>query len=137
MSNYRNYDAKWTYYPDEFDAYSEANAAAYPGVVQQGSGAYPGVVQQGYEAQQHAPDVVRQPAHYARFVIEPATFNAANNLPFDVGNVVKYVCRFDAKNGREDLKKASRYIEMIIERLDREDRVKAGENARAVWAKML
>jgi hypothetical protein len=82
-------------------------------------------------------DMVRQPSHYARFTIEPATFIAANKLPFDVGNVVKYVCRYDAKNGREDLKKAARYIEMIIERLDREDRIKAGESAPTVWSKML
>lgn len=82
-------------------------------------------------------DQVHQPAHYARYVIEPATFIGANKLPFDVGNVIKYVCRFDAKNGREDLRKAARYIEMLIERLDREDRVAAGEAAGVVWSEML
>ena len=86
---------------------------------------------------QPAPDMVVQPNHYARYTIEPATFIAANKLPFDVGNVVKYVLRYDAKNGREDLKKASRYIEMIIERLDREERIAKGESAPTVWSKML
>lgn len=84
-----------------------------------------------------APDMVRQPSHYARYTIEPATFIAANKLPFDVGNVVKYVCRYDAKNGMEDLKKAGRYIEMIIERLNREGLVERGADAAAVWSKML
>lgn len=76
---------------------------------------------------------VVHPPHYYRFVIEPVTFAVANNLPFDVANVVKYVCRADAKNGREDIKKAIRYCEMILERFDREDRVKAGESPQDVW----
>ena len=54
------------------------------------------------------------PNHYSRFVIEPIDFIERNNLGFAVGNVVKYVCRFDAKNGLEDLKKAQRYIEFLI-----------------------
>jgi hypothetical protein len=83
------------------------------------------------------PESVRHPAHYARFVIEPVTFAVANGLPFDVANVVKYVCRADAKNKREDIRKAMRYCQMIIERFDREDRIKAGENAQNVWSEML
>ena len=67
------------------------------------------------------PDAVRRPNHYARYAIEPITFIMANNLPFCVGNVVKYVLRYDAKNGREDLMKAKRYIEMILEDMDRKE----------------
>lgn len=84
-----------------------------------------------------APESVRHPAHYARFVIEPVTFAVANGLPFDAANVVKYVCRADAKNKREDVRKAMRYCEMMIERFDREDRIAAGESPQAVWSKIL
>lgn len=65
-------------------------------------------------------DAVHRPLHYARFLIEPMTFIAANKLPFLVGNVIKYVCRFDAKNGDEDLRKAIRCIEMLLEQRERE-----------------
>lgn len=54
------------------------------------------------------------PDHYARFKIEPIDFIEKNNLGFSAGNVVKYVCRYDAKNGIEDLKKAKRYLEFLI-----------------------
>jgi len=54
------------------------------------------------------------PDHYSRFVIEPIDFIEMNNLGFAAGNVIKYVCRADAKNGREDLEKALRYIEFMM-----------------------
>lgn len=83
------------------------------------------------------PESVRHPAHYARYVIEPVTFAVANSLSFDVANVVKYVCRADAKNKREDVRKAMRYCEMMIERFDREDRIAAGESPQVVWKDIL
>jgi hypothetical protein len=64
----------------------------------------------------YVPDKVILPHHYARFAIEPVRFIMENRLPFWAGNVVKYVCREDAKNGLEDLKKARRYLDMEIER---------------------
>lgn len=82
-------------------------------------------------------NAVVHPQHYARFVIEPVTFAVANSLSFDVANVVKYVCRADAKNGREDIKKAIRYCEMILERFDRQDRIAAGESPQDVWRETL
>lgn len=54
------------------------------------------------------------PNHYARFKIQPLDFIMANGLGFCVGNVIKYVCRFDAKNGLEDLKKARSYLDRLI-----------------------
>lgn len=80
-----------------------------------------------------APDNVNQPHHYARFPIEPITFINANELPYNIGNVIKYACRYDAKNGVEDLRKAKRYLDIHIETLERRDRVKAGEPAADVW----
>lgn len=62
------------------------------------------------------------PHHYTRFAIQPLTFIAANRLDFLVGNVIKYVCRHDAKNGLEDLMKARRYLDELINRTEKESR---------------
>lgn len=67
-----------------------------------------------------ASDAVFRPAHYARWAIEPITFISANNLDFLTGNVIKYVMRHDAKNGLEDLRKAARYLEILIGHVERE-----------------
>lgn len=55
------------------------------------------------------------PSHYTKWKIEPITFILQNNLPFGVGNVIKYVMRYKDKNGLEDLRKARRYIDLLIE----------------------
>lgn len=59
-------------------------------------------------------DNVTLPHHYARFKIEPVRFICENNLNFFQANIVKYILRWDAKNGLEDLNKAKRYLEMLI-----------------------
>jgi hypothetical protein len=63
---------------------------------------------------------VKNPKHYNRFKIEPLTFIEENGLSYSQGNVIKYVCRFDAKDGVRDLKKAREYIDKMIERAERE-----------------
>jgi hydroxyacyl-ACP dehydratase HTD2-like protein with hotdog domain len=62
-------------------------------------------------------DNITLPNHYARYKIEPINFIGENKLDWFQGNVVKYTCRHDAKNGIEDLRKAIRYLEMYIEYL--------------------
>jgi hypothetical protein len=57
-------------------------------------------------------DMVNLPAHYARFQIEPMRFIAENGLNWFQGNIIKYICRWDAKDGRQDLRKAARYLQM-------------------------
>lgn len=57
-------------------------------------------------------DMVHLPAHYARFPIEPIRFICENKLDFFQGNVIKYICRHDAKNGVEDIDKVIRYATM-------------------------
>ena len=52
--------------------------------------------------------------HY-QMPIQPVEFIHKNGLGFIVGNVVKYVVRYKQKNGIEDLKKASHYLDMLIE----------------------
>jgi hypothetical protein len=64
------------------------------------------------------PSPVVLPAHYTRFKIEPVLFIAENDLDFMTGNVVKYVLRGPYKNGIEDLKKARRYLDMMIARAE-------------------
>ena len=54
--------------------------------------------------------------HYSKFKIQPSKFVNDNKLLFAEGNAIKYICRHSAKNGKEDLKKAIHYIEMIMER---------------------
>lgn len=66
------------------------------------------------EAAEAPKDNVVLPGHYARFEIEPIRFICENNLNFFQGNIVKYILRWDAKNGLEDLRKARRYLDMFI-----------------------
>lgn len=58
--------------------------------------------------------------HYKSLTIQPAEFSIANGLGFCEGNVVKYVTRWKAKGGVQDLRKARHYLDMLIEH--------AGEN---------
>ena len=55
-------------------------------------------------------------SHYKNMKIQPSKFINDNNLQFAEGNAIKYICRHAYKGGKEDLKKAIHYIEMIIER---------------------
>ena len=55
-------------------------------------------------------------SHYKNMKIQPSKFRNDNNLLFAEGNAIKYICRHAHKGGKEDLKKAIHYIEMIIER---------------------
>jgi hypothetical protein len=58
------------------------------------------------------------PNHYARFPIQPLTFITKNKLEFWQGNIIKYIMRYDAKNGLEDLKKARRYLDEKINEME-------------------
>lgn len=53
--------------------------------------------------------------HYKAMAIQPVEFIHANSIPYFEGNVIKYVCRWRAKNGVDDLKKAKHYLELLIE----------------------
>lgn len=72
-------------------------------------------------------DDVYQPSHYARYRVEPITFIMVNDLPYHVGNIIKYICRagyklypgLDAKQSEiKDLEKIRRYAEMRINQLE-------------------
>lgn len=76
-------------------------------------------------------EAVDHPSHYqsetgleAWDVIEAFTFDLKGIEAFDTGNVLKYMCRWKGKNGLEDLKKAKRYLEHLInhvEKLEKEN----------------
>ena len=69
-------------------------------------------------------DVVDKPNHYCQHVIEPINFIMKNDLPFAVGNAIKYLVRSTGETPKiydglgeldsrlTDLRKAKRYIEM-------------------------
>ena len=66
-------------------------------------------------------DNINSPAHYKRGGMEciEAIRAACEGLEgaeaYYVGNVIKYVWRFKGKNGVEDLKKARKYLDWLIE----------------------
>jgi hypothetical protein len=56
-----------------------------------------------------------RPSYYAKYKIDPWTFCIENNVNLPVGSVIKYIMRFQEKNGEEDLNKAIKCIEMMKE----------------------
>lgn len=54
-------------------------------------------------------------SHYKDMKIQPVEYIHANGMGFLAGNIVKYVTRYQQKNGVEDLKKARHYIDLLIE----------------------
>lgn len=64
-------------------------------------------------------EAVHSPDHYQRGGIETIDFIAAKLGPdgfraYCLGNVLKYVSRWQDKNGEEDLKKALKYMEWAV-----------------------
>lgn len=59
------------------------------------------------------------PPHYD-YKIQPVDFIIENDIPFCEGNVIKYICRWKLKNGRDDLLKARHYIDILITHLDKD-----------------
>tara|TARA_R100001443_G_C3311729_1_gene167902 strand:- start:347 stop:574 length:228 start_codon:yes stop_codon:yes gene_type:complete len=55
------------------------------------------------------------PPHY-KTGIQPLDYIQANKLDFLEGNIIKYLTRYKNKNGVEDLIKAKKYLDLIIER---------------------
>lgn len=53
--------------------------------------------------------------HYKNYAIQPVEFITKNKLGFLEGCVIKRICRYENKNGLEDLKKAKHEIDLLIE----------------------
>lgn len=58
-----------------------------------------------------------EPAHYTDLAISPLEYIEANQavMPWAIANVIKYVSRYQSKNGIEDLTKAAWYLNHQIE----------------------
>lgn len=71
-----------------------------------------------------ANDVVNHPTHYSKGKIEcidcikSATVGKSGIEAFCVGNAIKYLFRYEEKNGLEDVKKAKWYIERLIKEVE-------------------
>lgn len=69
----------------------------------------------------HLPDVVNHPSHYTNGkvecidAIESATVGKTGIEAVCVANVIKYLWRYEDKNGLEDIKKAQWYLNKLIE----------------------
>lgn len=68
---------------------------------------------------------VNHPTHYQSGngievidVIEAFTADLNGVVAFDMGNAIKYLCRWNRKGGVEDLKKAKWYIDHAIQKLE-------------------
>ena len=66
-------------------------------------------------------ETFHDPKHYKSLPIEPIYFIEANKLSYMEGNVIKYVSRWRQKDGVRDLKKAKRYLEMLINQAEGKD----------------
>lgn len=53
--------------------------------------------------------------HYVSMAIQPIEFIDANKIGFCEGNVIKYICRHQNKNGSADIRKAIHYCKLILE----------------------
>ncbi len=53
--------------------------------------------------------------HYKDFAIQPAVYIHANGIGFIEGSIIKYVTRWRAKGGIQDLEKIIHYAELLIE----------------------
>jgi hypothetical protein len=60
-------------------------------------------------------DIQTGGSHYKDLKIQPVEYIHANDLGFCEGSVIKYITRWRAKNGIEDLKKARHFIDLLIE----------------------
>jgi hypothetical protein len=60
-------------------------------------------------------DVINHPSHYTRGNIEVIDFIEDQQLPYHLGNVIKYIARAGHKGDKlEDLKKARWYLDRYI-----------------------
>jgi hypothetical protein len=53
--------------------------------------------------------------HYKKCGIQPVEYMIANNLGYCEGAIVKYITRYQDKNGIEDLEKIKHFVDLLIE----------------------
>ena len=75
-------------------------------------------------------DMINRPKHYVkkyngseyecRDTISIITSDENGSRAFNLGNAIKYLWRYKSKNGIEDLRKAIKNIELLIESIEKE-----------------
>jgi hypothetical protein len=60
-------------------------------------------------------------SHYRDMVIQPVEYILANGIGFVEGSIIKYVSRYKAKGGVEDLRKARHFLDLLIEHETRDE----------------
>ena len=70
-----------------------------------------------HTATQRATDKQIGGNHYKGFKIQPIEFITKNKLSFIQGCIIKYICRFENKNGIQDLEKIKHYCDLQIQML--------------------
>ena len=53
--------------------------------------------------------------HYKQYKIQPIEFIHQNNIPFIEGNIIKYICRWRDKGGKDDLLKVKHYVDLLLD----------------------
>lgn len=74
------------------------------------------------QTEERGHDAVNHPIHYNAGGIETLDYIKAkvpHYASFAVGNIIKYVSRYESKNGLEDLKKALYYLNDLIEEVEK------------------
>lgn len=62
---------------------------------------------------------IKRQKHYEQWEIQPVDFIVSTIGPsWLVGNVIKYVMRYNEKNGVQDIRKAIHYCEMLINNIE-------------------
>lgn len=65
-------------------------------------------------------DPINHPVHYTSHPSGIECINIVEHMSYNLGNVIKYIWRFENKNGIEDLKKALWYLNREIARLEKD-----------------
>jgi len=68
-------------------------------------------------------DKIVTPHHYTQYTIEPIQVILDWNLPYCVSAAIKYLSRYQFKDGKQDLKKAIDYLKFELLRLAKIDRL--------------
>lgn len=74
-------------------------------------------------------DIINHPSHYKSEtglevidVIKAFTVDLKGIEAVDTGNIIKYICRWNKKNGVQDLKKAMWYLQHLIDYVDKNEK---------------
>lgn len=70
------------------------------------------------------PDNINHPTHYNQGGIETLDYikaKAPHYESYAIGNIIKYVSRYQHKNGLEDLKKAQFYLNDLVEEMEKNE----------------